>query len=278
MKRIGPPKKTGLYDPANEHSSCGVGFVAHIEGQKSHKIVRDALQVLENLTHRGACGCDPLTGDGAGILIQMPHAFLRKATSAEPFDLPELGEYGTGLVFLPTDSSDREQCVAILEEIIAEEGQTLLGWRDVPRDNSPIGQTSRDVEPVIRQIFIKKGPLPSTRDLAFECKLYVIRKRAESAIFFSDIEQRSYFYIPSLSARTFIYKGLLLADQVQRYWKDLDDEDLVSAIGMVHQHLARQHQLDARPSEPAPVRPVRRRHPEDFPHHQTGRFRFGHHR
>jgi glutamate synthase (ferredoxin) len=235
MKRIGPPKKTGLYDPANEHSSCGVGFVAHIKGQKSHKIVRDALQVLENLTHRGACGCDPLTGDGAGILIQMPHAFLRKATSSEPFDLPELGEYGTGLVFLPTDSSDREQCVAILEEIIAEEGQTLLGWRDVPRDNSPIGQTSRDVEPVIRQIFIKKGPLPSTRDLAFECKLYVIRKRAESAIFFSDIEQRSYFYIPSLSARTFIYKGLLLADQVQRYWKDLDDEDLVSAIGMVHQ-------------------------------------------
>jgi glutamate synthase (ferredoxin) len=235
MRNFGPPQPTGLYHPWYEHDACGVGFVAHLKGEKSHGIVSGALQVLENLTHRGACGCDPLTGDGAGILIQMPHTFFQKITASLPFELPALGEYGTGLVFLPTDSEAREYCKKNFEAIIAEEGQKFLGWREVPRDNSPIGQTARDVEPVVEQIFIEKQRVSGTDALAFERALYVIRKRIENLIRGSQLVQKRYFYLPSLSARTFIYKGLLLADQVPKYYPDLKDEDLVSALAMVHQ-------------------------------------------
>ena len=235
MKRFGPPSKTGLYDPRYEHDACGVGFVAHIKGQKSHEIISGALQVLENLTHRGACGCDPLTGDGAGVLIQMPHAFFQKVASSAGFDLPALGEYGSGLVFLPTDSKQRAFCKETFERIVAEEGQVLLGWREVPRDNSPIGQTARDVEPVIEQVFIKKGTVPQTDSLAFDRKLYVIRKRVVNTVRGSGIAQSKYYYVPSLSSRTFIYKGQLLADQVPKYYPDLRDTDMTSALAMVHQ-------------------------------------------
>jgi len=235
MTRIGPPDKFGLYDPNYEHDSCGVGFIAHVRGEKSHRIIKDALQILENLTHRGACGCDPLTGDGAGILIQMPHTFMEQAAADSSIDLPTVGDYGSGLVFLPTKKADREYVIQNLGQIVAAEGQDFLGWREVPIDNRPIGQTARDVEPVIMQVFIGRGRNTEADNLAFERKLYVIRKRIENAVRNSELEQREYFYIPSLSARTFIYKGLLLADQVPQFFPDLADEKMVSALAMVHQ-------------------------------------------
>jgi glutamate synthase (ferredoxin) len=225
----------GLYDPANERDSCGVGFVADLKGRKSHQIMVDALQILRNLEHRGACGCDAATGDGAGILIQMPHDFMAKAAANSGISLPAAGDYGAGLVFLPTDQKQSALCVEAFERIINEEGQKLLGWRELPTDNSTIGDLARKVEPVIRQVFIGKGALPGTDDLAFERKLYVIRRRIENLIRGWDISQKKYFYLPSLSSRIFIYKGLLLADQVSRYFPDLCDESMVTALALVHQ-------------------------------------------
>ncbi|MCB9782859.1 MAG: glutamate synthase large subunit [Candidatus Omnitrophica bacterium] len=235
MERQGYPQPTGLYHPANEKDNCGVGFMAHLKGVPSRNIVTGALEILVNLTHRGACGCDPLTGDGAGILIQTPHEFLKKHTAQFDFDLPDKGEYGTGLVFLPPEKSDREACRAEFQRIVQEEGQILLGWREVPTDNSHIGVTAKKVEPAISQIFIQKGNVPATDDLAFERKLFVIRKRIENWVRQSELKQRSYFCVPTLSSKTFVYKGQLLADQVQKYFLDLQDEDLVSALAMVHQ-------------------------------------------
>jgi glutamate synthase (ferredoxin) len=235
MARTGPPPPTGLYDPAFEHDSCGVGFLADIKGRKSHRIISDALRILGNLEHRGACGCDAATGDGAGILIQMPHAFLSKVAKTVRITLPGPGGYGVGLVFLPTLEAERRFCVEAFERIIAEEGQTLLGWREMPVDNTSIGDNARAVEPVIRQIFIGKGTVPNTDDMAFERKLYVIRKRVENFVRDSGISQKKYFYLPSLSSRTFIYKGLLLADQVARFYTDLADPSMVSALALVHQ-------------------------------------------
>lgn len=235
IRRFGPPGKTGLYDPQFEHGSCGAGFIAHIKGEKSHRVVTSGLKILENLQHRGAVGSDPKTGDGAGLLVQMPHHFFVRVAGDSGIDLPWEGDYGAGTVFLPTDSRDRNLCMSAFERIVEEEGQIVLGWRKVPTDNSTLGSTSKYVEPVIRQIFIKKGELRATDEWAFERKLYTIRKRIGVEIRASGINQAPYFYIPSLSARTFVYKGLLLAEQVSAFYLDLVDKDFVSALAMVHQ-------------------------------------------
>src|SRR5688500_1235214 len=184
-----PPGAQGLYDPRTESDACGVGFVVHIKGQRSHQIVRNALQVLINLEHRGACGCEANTGDGAGILVQMPDAILRKAVS---FPLPAAGSYGAGLVFLPHAARDREKVQELITRITGEEGQTLLGWRDVPSDNSLVGDSARKTQPVFQQLFIGMGAEGAAKAAAgtltaddrarFERKLYVIRKRVEHAI------------------------------------------------------------------------------------------------
>ncbi len=229
----GLPPKQGLYDPAFEHDACGVGFVVNIRGEKSHEIVRSGLEILVNLTHRGACGCDPLTGDGAGILTQIPHEFFAAKASELSWSLPEQGDYGIGTVFLPRDEGQRRHCEERLEQITAEEGQRFLGWRDVPIDNSVLGRTARDVEPVIRQAFIARGP--NTPADMLEWKLYVIRKRHASEIADSQLSQKSYCYVPSLSSRVIVYKGLLLADQVERFYADLADPRFVSALALVHQ-------------------------------------------
>ncbi len=235
VHRSAPAEAQGLYDPRNEHDACGVGFIVNIRGEKSHQLVVDALQILVNLQHRGACGCEDNTGDGAGILLQVPHRFLTKKCAALGIPLPaEPGDYGTGLVFLPSDPEQRRFCEEAIQRLTADEGQTFLGWRDVPRDNSQLGATALKVEPVIRQVLIGRGP--DTPDAAaLEWKLYVIRKRMERLVDESGIAQRKFFYVPSLSNRTIVYKGLLLATQIAQYYSDLTDPDIDSAIAMVHQ-------------------------------------------
>jgi glutamate synthase (ferredoxin) len=233
------PDAQGLYDPGTERDACGVGFVVHIKGQRSHQIVRNALQVLINLEHRGACGCEANTGDGAGILVQMPDAFLRKVAG---FALPPAGAYGAGLVFLPHDARDRETVRTIIATITAEEGQTLLGWRDVPTDNSLVGDSARKTQPVFQQLFIQAGfdVSDAASRARFERKLYVIRKRVEHAIDRAKISvlSRRYCYIVSLSANTLIYKGMLTARQLDPMFPDLSDPDLVSALALVHQRFS----------------------------------------
>lgn len=232
------PENQGLYDPKNEHDSCGVGFVCNINGGKTNDIVKKGLKILKRLAHRGAVGADPKTGDGAGILIQLPHEFLSKVTEKEKIELPAPGKYGTGIVFLPQDPSERSLCRNIFSKVIDEEKQMLLGWRKVPVDNSSIGLKAKETQPSIEQIFIQKNPdLPpkGTDDgLDFERTLYVIRKRVENIIFTSDIKQKSFFYINNISSRTIIYKGLLMANQVEDFYTDLKDESIKSAIAMVH--------------------------------------------
>jgi glutamate synthase (ferredoxin) len=237
MLPAGVPPAQGLYDPRHEHDACGVGFVVSIKGEKSHAIVRRALQVLINLLHRGACGCEPNTGDGAGILLQTPDRFLRKAAGALGIALPAAGDYGAGLVFLPHDRVERAKLETLLAGIATEEGQRLLGWRTVPTDDRLLGETARSVEPVIRQVFIGRGP--AARDQAhFERKLYVIRKRMEKAVAALELPGKRFFYIPSLSARTLIYKGMLSADQIETMYPDLADPDLESALALVHQRFS----------------------------------------
>ncbi|HLP98063.1 MAG TPA: glutamate synthase large subunit [Sideroxyarcus sp.] len=231
------PAQQGLYDPRNEHDACGVGFVAHIKGQASHDRVSQGLQILENLTHRGAVGADPLAGDGAGILIQIPDAFLRKVVAKEKIALPAVGEYGVGMLFLPRDAKARAACEKVIADKIKAEGQTLLGWRDVPVDNSGLGESVKAVEPLVRQVFIARGKKTEDQD-AFERKLFVIRKTAEHAISALPKGQGKGFYVPSLSSRTLVYKGMLLADQVGKYFLDLQDKDLVSAFSLVHQRFS----------------------------------------
>jgi len=226
--------KSGLYDPAFEHDACGVGFVAHIKGKRSHEIVTTGLTILDNLVHRGATGCDPETGDGAGILIQIPDRFFR---SQLPFDLPVLGEYGAGVAFLPKESDSRQQCERTLEAITRQEGQVFLGWRDVPVDSTKIGRQAAETEPVIRQFFVACGK--TTPHDAFQRKLYVIRKRVEREVAgATGIPDPSQFYIPSLSTTTLIYKGLLLPHQMRGYYLDLSDPLLESAIALVHQRFS----------------------------------------
>lgn len=228
----------GLYDPANEHDACGVGFVAHIKGQKAHAIVEQGLKILENLDHRGAVGADKLMGDGAGILIQIPDEYFRAEMAAQGVELPPPGEYGVGMIFLPKEHASRLACVQELERAVKAEGQVLLGWRDVPVDSEmPMSPTVRDKEPVIRQIFIGRGPDVIVPD-ALERKLYVIRKTASAAIQRLKLTHSREYYVPSMSCRTIIYKGLLLADQVGTYYKDLKDPRTVSALALVHQRFS----------------------------------------
>ncbi|MEK7222109.1 MAG: glutamate synthase subunit alpha, partial [Nitrospirota bacterium] len=227
----GFPPKQGLYDPRYEKDGCGIGFVANIKGVKSHDIVRKGLQVLNNLAHRGAQGCDPCTGDGAGILLQVPHDFLKRACADVRVKLPNAGEYGVGMVFLPRDAAARTQCETLFAKVIGEEGARLLGWRDVPVKSDAIGEQARRTEPVMRQVFIARDIL---NEAQFERKLYVIRKRVENAIRESAIEGREYFYVSSLSGNTIVYKGLLLPDQMPLYYQDLTDAGVTSAIAVVH--------------------------------------------
>ena len=228
----------GLYDPAYEHDSCGVGFVAHIKGEKSHRIVEQGLQILNNLDHRGAVGADPLMGDGAGILIQMPDRFLREEMAVHGVRLPPAGEYGVGMIFLPKEHASRLACEQELERAIRVEGQLLLGWRDVPVDRDmPMSPTVRAQEPVIRQVFIGRGPDVRVVD-AFERKLYVIRKMASHAIQALRLSHGREYFVPSMSARTIVYKGLLLCQQVGQYYRDLADPRVISALALVHQRFS----------------------------------------
>ena len=231
------PERQGLYNPVNEHDACGVGFIAHINGHKSHDIVLQGLQILSNLTHRGATGYDPKLGDGAGILIQIPDAFLRKEAAALNITLPATGDYACGIVFLPQSEISRHACEARIADIIREEGQNLLGWRDVPRDNSKIADAARAVEPVMRQVFIVRGANVQDQN-HFERKLFVIRKRIEHAVRALKLADGSQFYIPSLSSRTIVYKGMLLAKEVGVYYRDLQNETMVSALALVHQRFS----------------------------------------
>ncbi len=228
----------GLYDPAHEHDACGVGFVAHIKGEKSHAIVTNALKILENLDHRGAVGADKLMGDGAGILIQMPDKLYREEMARQGVKLPPPGEYGVGMIFLPKEHASRLACEEELERAIKLEGQVLLGWRDVPVNRDmPMSPTVRAKEPIIRQVFIGRGHDVIVQD-ALERKLYVIRKTASAHIQALGLKHSKEYYVPSMSSRTVIYKGLLLADQVGTYYLDLQDERCVSALGLVHQRFS----------------------------------------
>ncbi len=231
----GQPAKQGLYRPSNERDACGVGFVAHIKGKKSHEIVQKGLELLTNLTHRGATGYDPKLGDGAGLLMQMPDAFMRKEAAKLGIQLPNIGQYAVGNVFLPQAIKNREACEALFSKIIAEENQTLLGWRDVPVDNSNIAQAARDVEPTMRQVFIAST---GTDQNVFERKLFVIRKRIEHAVRALELKDNAAFYMPSLSSRTIVYKGMLLANEVGVYYTDLNDDSVVSALALVHQRFS----------------------------------------
>jgi glutamate synthase (ferredoxin) len=233
----GLPPAQGLYDPAHEHDACGVGCVVDIKGRKSHAIVSQALTVLKNLLHRGACGCEVNTGDGAGILIQMPHRFLVRECAALGIALPAPGHYGAGLVFLPRDARDRAACRKLLEAIVVEEGQVNLGWRPVPTDSSPIGPSARSGEPAFEQVFVGRGAGVPDR-ATFERKLYIIRKRAEHAVRGSAIAERAFFYLPSLSANTLIYKGMLSADQIEGMFPDVTDPLVESALALVHQRFS----------------------------------------
>ena len=228
----------GLYDPRNEHDSCGVGFVAHIKGSKSHEIVSQGLLILCNLDHRGAVGADALMGDGAGILIQIPDAYFREEMTRQGVALPPPGEYGVGQVFLPKESASRLACEQELERAVRAEGQVVLGWRDVPTNRDmPMSPRVRDKEPVMRQIFIGRGADVIVQD-ALERKLYVIRKTASSAIQRLRLKHSQEYYVPSMSSRTIVYKGLLLADQVGDYYLDLQDPRCASALALVHQRFS----------------------------------------
>ncbi len=228
----------GLYSAQNEHDACGVGFVAHIRGEKTHAIVQQGLKILENLDHRGAVGADKLMGDGAGILIQLPDALYREEMAKQGVSLPPPGEYGVGMIFLPKEHASRLACEQEMERAIKAEGQVLLGWRDVPVDRDmPMSPAVREKEPVLRQVFIGRGSDVIVQD-ALERKLYVIRKTASAAIQNLHLKHSKEYYVPSMSSRTTVYKGLLLADQVGAYYLDLKDPRCVSALGLVHQRFS----------------------------------------
>ncbi|MBF0187772.1 MAG: glutamate synthase subunit alpha, partial [Magnetococcales bacterium] len=237
MTHQGLPKKNGLYDPMFEHDACGVGFVADIGGKKTQDIVRMGLEVLVNLTHRGAVGADPLTGDGAGILIQIPDALMRRVVGGFEMPLPEAGEYGVGMLFLPKDESLQNACRRVVEQVVTEEGQFVLGWRDVPVNSAArIGYVAKAAEPVIKQVFVGVNNKPDDADDDwFERKLFVIRRRVENTVMGYDTEDLKAFHISSFSSRTLLYKGMFLAEQLGDYYVDLTDHQMVSAFAMVHQ-------------------------------------------
>jgi len=236
VKTYKKPHKQGLYDPANEKDSCGVGFIAHIKGHRSHKIIQDAGIALEAMTHRGACGCEANTGDGAGIMTALPHDFFTKVASTDlAVTLPAPGHYAAGLVFLPQDADERNQCKAIVEDFIRKQNQSLIGWRPVPvdPDAADIGPSARATEPVIEQLFIAASE--GFSDDAFERQLYLIRKQSTNLIRNNNaLEQRAMFYVCSLSTKVIIYKGQLMPEQVMKYFPDLNDPDFTSHLAMVH--------------------------------------------
>ncbi len=229
----GRPAKQGLYDPWFEHDACGVGFVADMHGRKSHQILKDALQVLTNLDHRGAAGSEPNTGDGAGVLLQLPHKFFQEAAKKARITLPGPGQYGAGLIFLPRNPTIRRKIEQTFERIVQSEGQTFLGWRTVPTDNSTLGETAKSCEPFMRQAFIGRNPALAD-DMAFERKLYIIRKRGYSEIRTSTLGGAESWYVASLSCQTIVYKGMLLTDQLGKYFPDLQNPAMETAIGLVH--------------------------------------------
>ena len=230
------PEKQGLYDPEHEHDSCGVGFVAHIKGEPSHQIVLDADTVLQNMDHRGACGCEYNTGDGAGMMTGLPHEFLRKVAKADlGADLPEAGKYAAGIVFLPTDEAQREKCKATINALIEQQGQQLVGWRKVPTDakKADIGPTALQAEPYIEQLFVAAGE--GLEGDAFERQLYIIRKQGSHKLRGDkSMSQRLMFYINSLSTKVIIYKGMMMSWQVLPYYSDLTDSDYKTHLAMVH--------------------------------------------
>jgi len=231
MKYSELPAEQGLYNPAYEHDACGMGFVAHLKGVKSARIVQQALNILTNMEHRGAVGSEVNTGDGAGILIQIPDRFLRRECGKLGFELPAPGDYAVGMAFLPQDTAQRQDAEATINRIVAEEGQTLLGWRDVPVNPAPIGPSARKSMPFMRMIFIGKAA-DVEAGIAFERRLYLIRKRAGSAI--NTKQHSGYVYFPSVSSRTLVYKGMLTTEQVGQFYPDLSDPEVESAIAMVH--------------------------------------------
>ena len=234
--RLRAPQPQGLYHPRNEHDACGMGLVASIRGEKSHDIIRKGLEVLINLTHRGAAGCDPETGDGAGILIQIPHTFFVSQCGDLGIRLPEPGAYGVAMVFLPVDRQDRLQCEGVFERIAQEEGLKLLGWRDTPINGDAVGREARASQPYIEQLFVGR-PAGLDED-AFERLLYRIRRRTENEIAASEIEDKDTFYIPSFSCRTIVYKGLMLAPQIEKFYYELANPMVTSALCLVHQRFS----------------------------------------
>ncbi len=233
MKQCGIPQQQGLYDPQHEHDACGIGFVVNIKGARSHQIVQQGLTVLCNLDHRGARGAEPNTGDGAGILMQIPHRFLAEACAELGFELPAAREYAVGMVFLPPDPVQRQNCEQLFGQLVQEEGQQLLGWRTVPSDGASLGSSAKVSQPFIRQVFIQRSS-DLHDDLAFERKLYVIRKRAEKAIRYSGMNGGQFFYVASLSSQTIVYKGMLTPEQVIEFFPDLSDPRVESALAVVH--------------------------------------------
>ncbi|MFA5088650.1 MAG: glutamate synthase large subunit [Candidatus Omnitrophota bacterium] len=231
MKNSAYPAKAGLYDPSLEHDSCGVGFVAHIDGHKNHDIIERAIEVLKKLLHRGATGEDAKTGDGAGILVQIPDDFLRRECKALGLSLPGLGAYGAGMIFFPPEKDLREKCEKHIEQVVAEERLSFLGWRDVPVDSSSLGEKARGKQPFIRQCFI--GGQGAKEDI-LERKLYVVRKKIEHQVE-KNLTLGDRFYIPSLSCQTIVYKGMMLGNQVPEFYRDLNDPGFVSALAVIHQ-------------------------------------------
>ncbi len=233
MAHPGYPPRQGLYDPRHEHEACGIGFVVNTKGAKSHQIVRQALTVLVNLDHRGACGCEENTGDGAGILMQIPHNFLHQACAGISINLPSPGQYGVGMVFLPPVREQRHACERVFNHIAETEALEVLGWRSVPTDNFYLGQTAKAAEPFVRQVFLKRGA-DLEDDLAFERKLYLVRQRVTHAIAHSRAEGSAFFYVPSLSSRTLIYKGMLTPRQLEDFYPDLSDPRMETGLALVH--------------------------------------------
>jgi glutamate synthase (NADPH/NADH) large chain len=231
-----PPRSQGLYDHRNEHDACGMGFVVNLGGQKSHEIIRKGIEILINLTHRGACGCDAETGDGAGVLIEIPHEFFARECAELGFPLPEPGTYGAGMMFLPVEPQQRLLCEGIVERIAREEGLIVLGWRDTPVNANAIGRQARATQPYIEQVFLR-GTSHMTQD-QLDRKLYVVRRRAEAEVAATNIRERDFFYVPSMSSRTIVYKGLLLAPQIADFYKELSDPEARSALCLVHQRFS----------------------------------------
>src|SRR5215471_218701 len=235
------PERQGLYDPRNEHDSCGIGFVANIKGRKSHDIIARGLRILVNLDHRGAVGADPLVGDGAGCLIQLPDALLRDWAARQAIVLPELGHYAVAMCFLPWDERARSIAKVHIEQFVRAEGQSLVGWRDVPTDTTGLGAKVIETMPWISQAIVARNPEIANQD-AFERKILTIRKQALNSVVplseYQGLPDLRQIYMPSFSTRTVVYKGLLLAHQVGSFYKDLRDERAETALALVHQRFS----------------------------------------